>query len=148
MAIQAEHTDGLVVQTRPAVDNGLNAGGPRWLQGMAHIKRLHGAGPEPAHPQELSTALQQLCVRGKTAQRLAAAKLLERIARPGNEEVISFLLGDTISSADYGVLSVLTCSARTGAWSRVLLLTSVMNPMQASGTRLAKFAQHCAIYRV
>ncbi len=43
-----------------------------------------------------------LCTHGVPWQRLAGARMLASVARHDDEEVIDFLLGKTISSADFG----------------------------------------------
>jgi len=73
---------------------------PRWLLGIAQVNRLSSSGA-PVEPAAVSEALAQLR-SPNVAERLAAARLLSRISRHGDPEVIDALLGNTISSASFG----------------------------------------------
>lgn len=74
---------------------------PRWLLGIAQVNRLSSSGA-PVEPAAVSEALAQLR-SPNVAERLAAARLLSRISRHGDPEVIDALLGNTISSASFGM---------------------------------------------
>jgi hypothetical protein len=100
VAIDAERIDesGVRIQSAPTAPQV-----PRWLQGIATINRLRSVDtPESINPEAVSAALQQLCSHGKIAERVSAARVLPKISRQCDPEVIDFLLGDTISSASCG----------------------------------------------
>ena len=75
---------------------------PRWLQGIATVNRLRSGGQDSSDVQSASQALSMLCTYGVPWQRLAGARLLASVARHDDGEVIDALLGNTISSADFG----------------------------------------------
>jgi hypothetical protein len=91
---------------------------PRWLQGIATINRMRSGGAEPIDPDAVPAALVLMCTHGSVAGRLSGAKMLGKIARHGDPEVIDALLGTTISSAGFGefwqqacrLFSCLTCT--------------------------------------
>jgi len=80
---------------------------PSWLQGIATANRLRNtsSGHEESDPQVVFATMQQLCMHGKVAQRLAAARMLSRVSRYADVSVLDFLRGNNISSEGFGELS-------------------------------------------
>ena len=87
---------------------------PRWLQGIATINRMRrhdsaASGTTTMQPDQaaVSAALDRLCAhgQGKVAERIAAARLLPSICRPGDPEALAVLLQecDSISSSCFGM---------------------------------------------
>ena len=91
---------------------------PRWLQGIAQVKRLSSAVAQSREPAAVYDAMAQICAQN-AAERLSAARLLSGIARHGDTEVLDVLLGNTISSAGFGEHAILLpeSSSKTTAFA-------------------------------
>ena len=102
---------------------------PGWLQGIANVNRLRSGGQDSSGGER---ALSMLCTHGVPWQRLAGARMLASVARHDDGEVIDALLGNTISSADFGERGGLPRAA--GARARARHLAAAQQSCAAAAT--------------